>query len=76
LAIAALGCIVGSFFMIGSAPRVAVAWGAALLCAGLAILLFLLSNLAAKGLVKLTKLIWETCRKLFKDIFKGKEQTV
>ena len=72
LFVAALGCILGSFFMIGSVPRVIVAWGTALLCAGLAILFLLLSNLAAKGLVKLTKLAWETC----KGIFKRKEQTV
>ena len=72
LFISALGCILGSFFMIGSVPRVIVAWGAALLCAGLAILFLLLSNLAAKGLVKLTKLAWETC----KGIFKRKEQIV
>ena len=76
LAVAALGCILGSIFMIGSIPKVIVAWGAALLCAGLAILFFMLSNLTAKGLVKLTRLIWEACRKLFKSIFKGKEQTV
>jgi 4-diphosphocytidyl-2C-methyl-D-erythritol kinase len=31
-----------------------------------------MSNLAAKGLVKLTKLAWETC----KGIFKRKEQIV
>ena len=72
LFVAALGCVVGSFFMIGSVPRVIVVWGVALLCAGLAILFLLLSNLAAKGLVKLTKLAWEAC----KGIFKRKEQTV
>ena len=72
LAASSVGCVVGSFFMIGSIPNVIVAWGAALLCAGLAILFLLLSNLAAKGLVKLTKLVWEAC----KGIFKRKEQTV
>ena len=72
LAVSSVGCVVGSFFMIGSIPNVIVAWGAALLCAGLAILLFLLGNLAAKGLVKLTKLAWEAC----KGIFKRKEQSV
>ena len=56
LGVSALGCIVGSFFMISGSTI--VAWGAALMCAGLAILLFLLSNLAAKGMVKLTKLTW------------------
>lgn len=72
LALAAIGCILGSFFMIGGFPEAMVAWGAALLCAGLAILLLLLGNLAAKGLVKLTKLAWEAC----KGIFKRKEQSV
>ena len=76
LAVAALGCVLGSFFMIGGFPEAMVAWGAALLCAGLGILLFLLSNLAAKGMVKLTKLIWDTGKKIYKSIFKGKEQTV
>ena len=76
LALAAIGCILGSFFMIGGFPEAMVAWGAALLCAGLGILLFLLSNLAAKGMVKLTKLIWDTGKKIYKSIFKGKEQTV
>ena len=72
LAIASVGCVVGSFFMIGRFAEVLVAWGAALLCAGLAIGVFMLSNLAAKGLVALTKLCWEGC----KHIFKGKEQKV
>ena len=69
---ASLGCVLGSFFMIGSIGTVLVAWGAALLCAGLGILFLLLSNLAAKGMVKLTKLAWDAC----KGIFKRKEQTV
>ena len=73
---AALGCVLGSFFMIGSIGTVLVAWGAALLCAGLAILLLMLSNLAAKGMIKLTKLVWETCKNICKNIFKGKEQSV
>ena len=72
LAVASVGCVVGSFFMIGRFAEVLVAWGAALLCAGLAIGVFMLSNLAAKGLVALTKLCWEGC----KSIFKGKEQKV
>ena len=76
LALAAIGCILGSFFMIGGFPEAMVAWGAALLCAGLGILFFLLSNLAAKGVVKLTRLIWETGKNIYKNIFKGKEQTV
>ena len=70
LAVAAVGCAVGSFFMIGNVGAVLVAWGLVLICAGLAICFFLLSNLAAKGMVALSRLIWKTC----KNIFKGKEQ--
>ena len=72
LAAASLGCVVSSFFMIGRFAEVAVAWGAALLCAGLSILLLLLSNLAAKGMVALTKWVW----KKIQSIFSRKEQTV
>lgn len=67
---AAIGCIVSSFLMIGRATVVIVAWGAALLCAGLAIVLFLLGNLAAKGMVALTKLAWQGC----KQLLRGKEK--
>ena len=69
LAASAAGCVVGSFFMIGRFAEVMVAWGAAALCAGLAILFLLLANLAAKGLVKLTKLVWNS-------VFHRKERTV
>ena len=72
LAASAVGCIVGSFFMIGNPGTGMVAWGAALVCAGLAILLFMLSNLAAKGMVALTKLTWNGA----KSIFKRKERMV
>lgn len=72
LAASAVGCVIGSFFMIGSTAEVIVAWGAAALCAGLAILLFLLGNLAAKGMIALTKLCWQGC----KNIFRRKERTV
>ena len=66
LAASAVGCIVGSFFMIGNPGTGMVAWGAALVCAGLAILLFMLSNLAAKSLVKLTKWGWNSLKRIFK----------
>lgn len=69
LAASSVGCILASFFMVGGMASATVVWGVALLCAGLAILILLLSNLAAKGLVKLTKLIWE-------GIFRRKERTV
>lgn len=69
---AAIGCVVGSFFMIGRTATLVVAWGAAFLCAGLAIMLFLLGNLAAKGMIELTKLCWKGA----KSIFQRKERTV
>ena len=69
LAVSSVGCIVGSFFMIGRLAGGIVAWGAALVCAGLAILLLLLANLAAKGMVKLNKLVWNS-------IFRRKERAV
>ena len=67
LGASAVGCVFGSFFMLGGGVMVAL--GAALVCAGLSILIFMLSNLAAKGMVKLTKLAWNT-------IFHRKEQAV
>ena len=69
LAVSSVGCIVGSFFMVGGIAGGIVAWGAALVCAGLAILLLLLANLAAKGMVMLTKLAWNS-------IFHRKERSV
>lgn len=69
LAVSSVGCIVGSFFMFGGVTGGIVAWGAAMVCAGLAILLLLLANLAAKGMVKLTKLVWNS-------IFRRKERAV
>lgn len=68
---AAIGCLIGSFFMIGRPGVIVVSIGTALLCAGLAILLFILGNLAAKGMIGLTKLCWQG----IKSIFQRKEQT-
>ena len=59
LVAAAIGCIIGCFFMIGKFGAILVAVGAALVCAGLGILLFMLGNLSAKGMVALTKLAWQ-----------------
>ena len=71
LAASAVGCIFGSFFMIGDGAGILMAaFGAAFVCAGLSILLFILSNLAAKGMMKLTKLTWNG----LKNIFTGKEK--
>ena len=60
-----IGCLVGIFFMIGRFAEVIVMIGAAFLCAGIAIVLLLLGNLVAKGMVKLTKLCWQGMRRLF-----------
>lgn len=68
---AAIGCLIGSFFMIGRPGVIVVSVGTALLCAGLGILLFMLGNLAAKGMIALTKLCWQGV----KSIFQRKEQT-
>ncbi len=69
LGAAALGCIFGSFFL---SEMGLAALGAALICAGLMILVFLLGNLAAKGMLILTKLTW----KGVKRCFRRKEQAV
>lgn len=71
LAASAVGYVVGSFFMIGDdAGILLAAFGAAFVCAGLSILMFILSNLSSKGMVALTKLTWKGLRRCFK----GKEE--
>lgn len=74
LAVAAVGLLVAAFSLlwIRRFGKGAVLVGGALVCAGCAILIFLLSNLAAKGLVALTKLIWNGIT----GIFQRKERTV
>ncbi len=74
LAVCAIGLLVAAFSLlwIRRFGKGAVMVGGALVCAGLAILIFLLSNLAAKGLVALTKLIWNGVT----GIFQRKERTV
>lgn len=72
LGVSTLGCIFGSFFMFDVPGTTFVALGAALICAGLAILFFLLGNLTAKGMIQLTKLTL----KGIKGIFIRKEQSV
>lgn len=73
LAVCAIGLMVAAFSLlwIRQLGKGTVMVGGALICAGLAILIFLLSNLAAKGLVALTKLIWNGVT----GIFQRKEQT-
>ena len=74
LAMSAIGLLVAAFSLlwIHRYGKCAVLVGGALVCAGLAILIFLLSNLAAKGLAALTKLIWNGIT----GIFRRKERTV
>lgn len=66
LGIAALGCILISIFLIGrEIGEFFIALGLGFVCAGLAILIFLLSNLSAKGMIALTKLTWKGIRRSF-----------
>lgn len=73
LAVSAIGLLIAAFSLlwIRHFANGTVLVGGALVCAGLAILFFLLSNLAAKGLVALTRLIWNGVT----GIFKRKERT-
>lgn len=73
LAVCAIGLLVAAFSLlwIRQFGKGAVMVGGALVCAGLTILIFLLSNLAAKGLGALTKLIWNGIT----GIFQRKERT-
>ena len=64
-----LACLVSILFSFAESS-VLVNLGAALLFAGLAILLFMVSKLATKGMIALTKVIW----KGIKSIFTGKER--
>ena len=74
LAACAIGLPVAAFSLlwIHHYGEGAVLVGGALICAGSAILIFLLSNLAAKGLAVLTRLIWNGST----GIFRRKERTV
>ena len=74
LAVCAIGLLVAAFSLlwIRRFGKGAVMVGGALVCAGLAILIFLLSNLAAKGLIALTNLIWNGVT----GISRRKERTV
>ena len=66
-----LACLISILFSFQESS-VLVNLGAALLFAGLSILLFMVSMLATKGMLALTKLIW----KFIKSIFTGKERRV
>ena len=67
LGISAVGLLMGaaSLVWIRHFAKCAVTLGSALLCAGLAILLFMLSNLAAKLMVKLAGQIWNGIKHVF-----------
>ena len=65
LAAAAIGCVIACFFMVGRPGEILVAAGSSLLCAGLAIFMFLLSNLAAKGMIELTRLTVTGVKRMF-----------
>lgn len=60
-----IGCLVVGIVTIKTPGAVFFAVGAAMVCAGLAIVFFMLSNLAAKGMVALTKLTWKGVKRCF-----------
>jgi len=68
LCASALGLLIGVVPVLtaGYFGQAAILAGAVLICAGLAISFFLLSHLAAKGMVQLTKLTFQGIRKIFK----------
>lgn len=65
LGASAIGCLLAVFFTFDVPGSAAVALGAALICAGLTILIFMLSNLAAKAMVQLTKLTGKWIGRIF-----------
>ena len=72
LVAAGIGCLVAIFLTVEIPGGIFVVLGAAFVCTGFAIALFILSNLAAKGMAMLTKLTW----KGIKHCFNRKEQSV
>ena len=72
LGAASLGCLAAGFVAMRMPGTLFVGLGGAMVCAGLCIGFFLLSNLAAKGMIALTKLTW----KGIKRCFNRKEQAV
>lgn len=67
-----IGCLLAGFATMRLPGTLFVGLGGAMVCAGLCIGFFLLSNLAAKGMIALTKLTW----KGIKRCFQRKEQCV
>lgn len=72
LVAAGIGCLVAIFLTVEIPGGIFGVLGAAFVCTGFAIALFILSNLAAKGMAMLTKLTW----KGIKHCFVRKEQSV
>ena len=72
LGAASLGCLATGFAAMRMPGALFVGLGGAMVCAGLCIGVFLLSNLAAKGMIALGKLTW----KGIKRCFNRKEQSV
>lgn len=72
LGVSSIGCLLAGFITIKMPGAIFVGLGAAMVCAGLTIGFFFLSNLAAKGMVALTKLTWKGIRRCFQR----KEQSV
>ena len=66
LGAAAIGCVVASVFVAATPIAPAITLGVGLVCAGLTILFVLLSNLAAKGMARLTKLAFQWIKSWFK----------
>lgn len=65
LGVAAIGCLLAGILALNLPGTVFVTLGAALVCAGLAIALFMLGNLVAKGMACLTKLCFQGVKRCF-----------
>lgn len=72
LGVSSLGCLLAGFVTMRMPGAIFVGLGGAMVCAGLAVAFFMLSNLAAKGMIALGKLTW----KGIKRCFNRKEQSV
>ena len=66
LGVSSVGCLVAGIVTIKTPGALLSAVGVAMVCAGLAIVFFILSNLAAKGMIALTKLTWSGVSRCFR----------
>ena len=71
VAVAAIACLIGGFLIKPLMPGVLLGLGAALICAGLAILMFVGCTALAKCIVRLGKIIWLAIKGCF--IGKGRK---